>query len=636
MTLHRVPSWLLLGVVLSIAASLLCWLLVFVAGDEKGMQPVLAGEYQSGTGPWLPWKAPGFANPDPGATAWAKITLSNPTDREMHGILADRQSYADFVEFFAGANYYRAGEWVPPFDKAIWGRRIAFPVTVPPNGETTVYLKYWDHYQVWLEWEWWPDQRDFHAARLRSTLAESVYFGTMLALLFYNAVLWARLRFPDTGRYLLYLGSFTAFMFFGRSGPQMLGFAIGSPWMETIPFFFLALSSAFLTEFARAFLELPKRLAKADFAAQVVRNGMAVLAVSTLAVPMLGQTNYLAFVLAGIVLLHIALVFVALAAWRAGARQARYFMLSFGIFIAGFLPAASMWLNLIALEDAGRIILIGSALEMMLLSVATADRFAQIQRDRIRTQEELLKEIEQRQTLQEAYSDELAVEVRERTKELEDANTDKDRLIAILGHDLRSPLTGITRLAERLEHSDNHSLIRRFVGDAARTGNQMLLLIEDMVLWERLRLENPSHLAAHTVQSIVSPAIALSRPLAEQKHVELAIDVAEEIKVRADLVMCQTLVRNLLGNAIKAARGKVTLTATRTDHIVKISIQDDGAGLPGEILDWLSNGHGAPQEGLGLRLCKEIGLAIGSPLQAESTPGTGTTLSFTLKIPEQQ
>jgi signal transduction histidine kinase len=635
MNFHRVPSWLLLGVVLSLAASLLCWLLVFVAGDEKGMQPVLAAEYQSGTGPWSPWKTPGFANPDSGTTAWVKITLSNPTDKEMQGVLADRQSYADLVEFFAGANYSRAGEWVPPFEKAIWGRRIAFPVVVPPSGETTVFLKYWDHYQVWLDWEWWPNQRDFHAARLRTTLAESVYFGTMLALLFYNAVLWARLRFPDTGRYLLYLGSFTAFMFFGRSGPQMLGFAIGSPWMETIPFFFLALSSAFLTEFARAFLELPTRLAKADLAAQIVRNGMAVLAISTLAVPLMGHTKYLAFVLLGIVLLHIALIFVAVAAWRAGARQARYFMLSFGIFFVGFLPAAAMWLNLIALEDAGRIILIGSALEMMLLSVATADRFAQIQRDRIRTQGELLKEIEQRQTLQEAYSDELAVEVRERTKELEDANADKDRLIAILGHDLRSPLTGLTRTAEQLQSSTNPVVIQRFAENTALTGNQMLLLIEDMVLWERLRLENPSHLATHSVQSIVSPAIALNRPMAEQKRTELTIDVADDLKVSADLVMSQTLVRNLLGNAIKAARGRVTLTATPFERHVRISIQDDGTGLPAEILDWLRNGHGAPQEGLGLRLCKEIGIAIGSPLHAESPAGSGTTLSFNLKIPEQ-
>ncbi len=49
----------------------------------------------------------------------------------------------------------------------------------------------------------------------------------------------------------------------------------------------------------------------------------------------------------------------------------------------------------------------------------------------------------------------------------------------------------------------------------------------------------------------------------------------------------------------------------------------------------MRNGQGAPQEGLGLRLCKEIGLAIGSPLHAESAPDTGTTLSFTLKIAEQ-
>jgi two-component system, sensor histidine kinase LadS len=109
---------------------------------------------------------------------------------------------------------------------------------------------------------------------------------------------------------------------------------------------------------------------------------------------------------------------------------------------------------------------------MLLLALALADRFVQ-------TQRQLTEETEQRRMIEAAYAGELAEEVRERTRELRAANADKDRMLAVIGHDLRSPLTGLMRSADKATGA--------FAREVAGTGRTLLLMIEDLVQWARLR-----------------------------------------------------------------------------------------------------------------------------------------------------
>src|SRR5262249_27547777 len=153
--------------------------------------------------------------------------------------------------------------------------------------------------------------------------------------------------------------------------------------------------------------------------------------------------------------------------------------------------------------------------------------------------------------------------------------------------------------AEQVQSSqDPAAAAQRFAGQAAHTGRQMLLLIEDLVLWERLRLGAAAHAGVHPVQSVIAPAIALHQALAGQKGISLVLHIPEGIAVSVDIVMAQTLVRNLLDNAFKSARHAVIFKATHAANGVELSIHDDGHGLPGNIFRWLKTGEGAPHTGL--------------------------------------
>ncbi|MDB6175651.1 MAG: ATP-binding protein [Chthoniobacteraceae bacterium] len=222
-------------------------------------------------------------------------------------------------------------------------------------------------------------------------------------------------------------------IFLARAQLPELGCAICSPGLETALTMAMALSGLFLTQFVRIFLELKSRFPRSD---RWVRGWMLVLLALAALITMTPGISWLRVAAMAIGITHAGLLVLALAAWRAGMWQARFFMVSFGSLFAGSLPMVTVWYWDSLFRDAGmRGLMIGSALEMLMLSLAVAERFA-------RGQQQLVEEAEHRRMIEEAYADELEEEVRERTHELQSANADKDRMLAVIGHDLRSPITG--------------------------------------------------------------------------------------------------------------------------------------------------------------------------------------------------
>lgn len=108
---------------------------------------------------------------------------------------------------------------------------------------------------------------------------------------------------------------------------------------------------------------------------------------------------------------------------------------------AGSVPMAFSLLTSSVVHGAALSLTAGRTLEMLLRSFAVADLFDQ-------TQRASLEQTEQHRAIEEACADELQTEVRERTRELLEANADKDRILTEIGHDSRGPLTGLMRSAD--------------------------------------------------------------------------------------------------------------------------------------------------------------------------------------------
>ena len=618
------------------------WLVFGVAGDRTGMSllPDAEGstvELLADVGrrytiaevaalpakTWTAWGGWNYIRAGHGDAVWMRVTLCNPTSELRRAALADTEYFSDRVEAWVmdgdGTNpeavarwpHFQSGEAVPARVKPWWSRTAAFPVIVPAGGRQVVYLRAEDYYFPYLRLRWWPRMADFVASQVRDTLAESVCYGALMALMLYNAVLWARMRFPDTGYYVLYAGAMLTFNFVSNGGLALLGFAAGSPWKEMLVVSSMALNGVFLVQFARAYLTTAVLLPRMD---RVLRRGiwlLIALVAGVAAMPAMSGLLWLNLAVPVIMATYALVLVAAVSAWRAGAGQARFFVGAFGLLFAGGLPAGITWLNHDIAAGAAMGMLAGATLEMILLSFAVADRFA-------RTQRQLVEETEQRRAIEEAYADELAIEVRERTRELAEANADKDRMLAVIGHDLRSPLTGLMRAADATPGAFAHEM--------SRTGRTLLLLIEDLVLWARLRA-GTRVLAVHPAPAVLAPALVLHRTLAEHGGIELALVAPDDLRVATDLVLAQTLVRNLLANGLKFARRRVELRAETVAGGVRFTVGNDGPPLPPDVAARFAAGEDEPLSatgGLGLRLCREICHALGSRLEA-GTAGDGTT-----------
>lgn len=623
--------------------------------DESGSKVEILNGAQSGAklsevtaapdSAWGAWTVAGFApSKRPGNVVWARVTIRNPDAEPCYGVLADAEHFADQLDCFsrrANAEPYwsheKSGEWTAPADKSIWGRENAFPVFIPAHGEKTLYLRYQDAFGVWLNFNWWPKQSAFYASQLRSTLVEGLYFGTLLALLFYNVMLWLRIQLPSLGSYLCYLSSFAAFVFFARSMPQVVGWALGSPWMESLLDLAFSLSGFFLLRFVDEFLELAGRLPKTSRRLCWLKYTMLAAAVISITAPITGVQAVLSYVTMAASFVHVVVFIVAFAARRAGSPQATYIVLAFTMLFFGFAPPVASEFKLLTITDASRALMAGSALEMLLFSVAMSDRIGLLQQEKLAAQKALLKEAEQREILQEAYADDLALEVRERTEDLQRANEDKDRILAVLGHDLRSPLTGLTRSAEHWASNGADGLgFSVFARQAAQTGRGLLLLIEDLVMWARLRAGS-RFVSDHSLAALVLPVLALHRFPAGEAGIALEVRMPEDVVVKTDPVPIQALLRNLLSNALKAARGRVTVEAVWDEKRIRVSVQDDGIGLPEALIHAFqgNNPELLPlnQGGLGLRLCLEISRTLDLGLSVRSMKDTGSEFQFLLAVP---
>lgn len=255
------------------------------------------------------------------------------------------------------------------------------------------------------------------------------------------------------------------------------------------------------------------------------------------------------------------------------------------------------------------------------------------------------------------YLDELAAtrrELSENLARLEASRATRDKLFSIISHDLRGPLGGMRNFLEGLV-ADRESLgateLAESLGVLSATATGTTELLEDLLEWARsqqgeIRFD-PVHLplaplAAEVASILESAAVA--------KELRIALELEEGLKVFADPDMLRTLLRNLLGNAVKYSQkgGTVRLAAARAEEAgrrgVRVGVSDEGIGMEEELLAKVFDAvslrsrpgtAGERGSGLGLAICKDFAERHGGTLRARSEPGRGSTFELFLPEPKE-
>ncbi|HEY9004152.1 MAG TPA: tetratricopeptide repeat-containing sensor histidine kinase [Mucilaginibacter sp.] len=233
----------------------------------------------------------------------------------------------------------------------------------------------------------------------------------------------------------------------------------------------------------------------------------------------------------------------------------------------------------------------------------------------------------------------------EQAIKLNDLNHLKDRLIAVLAHDLRAPLSTLRGLFALLEDDTlTYEQFLELIPQALRKLEYTSDFLDTLLFWINSQMDNfDSTDKAFLIKDVVANETTNYGEQAALKGIRLIDNVSDDIVVAADPNSIRIVVRNLITNAIKFSRENDTITiSTRypdDDHIV-ISIKDTGVGMPKQQLDKLfkskvDSGHGTNNEsgtGMGLLFCKDLIEKCHGKIWVESQPGYGTEFFFTLPL----
>ncbi|MGD9679658.1 MAG: ATP-binding protein [Candidatus Obscuribacterales bacterium] len=221
----------------------------------------------------------------------------------------------------------------------------------------------------------------------------------------------------------------------------------------------------------------------------------------------------------------------------------------------------------------------------------------------------------------------------------------KQDFIAMVSHDLKTPLTAVLLTHEYLEHKLQDSVSdigMKKLKTANSNINRLMGLVNNILDMERLesgRMEVSPSMAK--VCDTVEEAIGSVAGIAQSKQVEIVSEVDGRIEAYIDSNRIVQVLVNLLGNALKFSPGqsRITIAAVEGDDFVRVEVKDQGPGIPQDKLDLVFERFKQADRddetvrkgtGLGLTICKWIVESHGGSIGVTSEPGKGSTFWFTV------
>jgi signal transduction histidine kinase len=220
----------------------------------------------------------------------------------------------------------------------------------------------------------------------------------------------------------------------------------------------------------------------------------------------------------------------------------------------------------------------------------------------------------------------------------------REQFIAVLGHDLRNPLSAVNATAELLERRETDQDLVKAGQRLKRTVLRMSRLIDDVLDFARGRLGGGIGVSIRTVDDLGEPLLAVVDELRianPSRHID--IEMTLQRPVDCDIVRMQQLLSNLLGNALThgAKTAPVVVQASADATHIALSVSNIGEPIPSHMLPKVFEPYWRPASsspggglGLGLYICKQIVEAHGGTLEACSSAIDGTC--FTARIPLTQ
>lgn len=232
-------------------------------------------------------------------------------------------------------------------------------------------------------------------------------------------------------------------------------------------------------------------------------------------------------------------------------------------------------------------------------------------------------------------------------KSLRESNQAKDKLLSLIGHDLRSPISAIIYLADLIEEDINNidpNQLKEELEMIRKAANKANGLLGNLLAWARLQLGSTKiKLETLDLYHISKEVLSFFELMSKQKDVRIINKLKRGQKVRFDNQSLQVILRNLISNALKFSKpgSSIWLESVEEEDRILLRVIDEGIGIPNSFQEHIFGGSqtvgrqgtaGEMSSGLGLMLSKAFADKCGAKIGLESQEGKGSTFTLNLTV----
>lgn len=652
--------------------------LYFLEDKENSLsiEDILTPQYQE---KFQPNKRNVFSKPASSSGYWFKICIKNQTHENLY--LEIGTTYAWYIDFYQpdSTGTYKltsqTGSLRPNSTKYFDINLFWLPINTAQNAESTTYYVFVKNglpYEV-------PIQAGtieaLYQYKTKNDILTGAFLGLILIMFLYNTFLYISIRDKVYIYYLGYLLWMFVSMPFANGYPFIqeleIGFINQLFWHEYFlfwhPFVYM-----FVGLFCINYLNLKERaplFRVIILAFIIILSGIYPL-LNLLGFPVYVLVNsYQIILLVFYITCWITGIYIAFKKFKTGYYYITAWTFMIGgavIFFAvinGYLPFTPYTRNSLYF---------GIAIEVWMFSLALGNRLNTLMHEKAQIQAENIKILEQQNTLLES-------KVKERTTDLEDSNLrliqtieelnalneelklvneqldiqstelsainkTKDKIFAIISHDLRSPLGTIKNLLDLIiaKHADPQLFYDNL--PAFKDSVEYIhFTLSNLLNWANSQMHgfklSPEWI---DIADLIQDNLNLTIYNIQEKNISIHVDVPTDLSFSTDKNNLNLLIRNFLGNAIKYTpkHGEIHIKARIIQEKLKIHIKDTGIGMSNEMIskilsnkEYQNSRYGTMGEkgtGIGLVLCVEVIAALKGTLQIHSEENKGTDIGFEL------